>query len=69
MHVVLCKIDAKVAKKLNIGCDGGGGLGATAGGQKETGTSQFHLLARRGSLPLLMVTDDFEAAGGPPTVT
>lgn len=30
---------------------------------------QFHLLARRGSLPLLMVTEDFAAVGGPATVT
>ena len=28
---------------------------------------QFHLLARRGSLPLLMVTEDFAVVGGPAT--
>lgn len=30
---------------------------------------QFHLLARRGSLPLLMVTEDFAAVAGAETVT
>lgn len=29
---------------------------------------QFHLLARLGSLPLLMVTEDFEVVGGPAAV-
>ncbi|MEQ2207902.1 hypothetical protein XENOCAPTIV_020732 [Xenoophorus captivus] len=30
---------------------------------------QFHLLARRGSLPLLMVTEDFVVVGGPAALT
>lgn len=41
-------------------------------GQRKKGDiqePQFYLLARRGSLPLLMVTDDLDAAGGPATVT
>lgn len=29
----------------------------------------FHLLARRGSLPLLIVTEDFPEVGGAPAVT
>lgn len=31
--------------------------------------TQFYLLARRGSLPLLIVTEDFAAVGGPAAVT
>lgn len=30
---------------------------------------RFHLLARRGSLPLLIVTEDFPEVGGAPAVT
>lgn len=66
--------------KVNLGCDREGSERLKKrwgeGGKGERWMSinfptwfplqpQFHLLARRGSLPLLMVTEDFAVVGGP----